>query len=164
MKLSIFNIQILSFSNGHEMINFEGSVNLTFEMYCRDPVTSFYSIKNKFICLDFLRVRPKFMKLPIFNIKILSFSNGHEMKIFERSVNLTFEMYCRDPVTSFYSSKNKFLCLDFLRVRPKFMKLPIFNIKILSFSNGHEMKNFEGSVNLTFEIYFRGTVKYCSCI
>ena len=45
------------------------------------------------------------MKLPIFNIQILSFSNGYEMKNFEGSVNLTFEMYCRDPVTSFYSSK-----------------------------------------------------------
>ena len=104
------------------------------------------------------------MKYPIFNIQILTFSNGHEMGNFEGSVNLTFEMYCRDPVTSFYSSKNKFLCLDFLRVRPKFMKLPIFNIQILSFSNGHEMGNFEGSVNLTFEISCRGPVKYCSCI
>ena len=33
--------------------NFDGSVNLTFEIYCRDPVTSFYSSKNKFLCLDF---------------------------------------------------------------------------------------------------------------
>ena len=49
-------------------------------------------------------------------------SNGHEMKNVKGSVNLTFEIYCRDPDTSFYSSKNIFLCLDFLRVRPKFMK------------------------------------------
>ena len=53
------------------------------------------------------------MKSSIFNIKILSFSNGHEMKKFECSVNLTFEIYCRDLVTSFYSSKNKFVCLEF---------------------------------------------------
>ena len=63
MKYSIYNIQILTFSNGHEMINFEGSVNLTFEMYCKDPVTSFYSSKNKFICLDFLRVRPQIYEI-----------------------------------------------------------------------------------------------------
>ena len=32
---------------------------------------------------------------------------------FEGSVKLTFEINCRDYVTSFYNSKNKFLCLDF---------------------------------------------------
>ena len=55
----------------------------------------------------------KFMKDQIFNIKILSFSNGHGVKNFEGLVNLTVEIYCRDPVTSFYSCKIKFICLDF---------------------------------------------------
>ena len=53
MKYSIFNIQILSFANGHTMGKYEWSVNLAVEIYCRDPVTSLYSSKNKFICLDF---------------------------------------------------------------------------------------------------------------
>ena len=35
------------------MENFDGSVNLTFEIYCRDPVISFYSSKSKFLCLYF---------------------------------------------------------------------------------------------------------------
>ena len=96
------------------MKNFEGSVNLTFEIYCMDSVTSFYSSENKFICLDFLRVRPKLMKYSIFNIQILAFSIGHIMENFECSVNLTFEICCKNPVTSFYSSKNKFIPLDFL--------------------------------------------------
>ena len=69
---------------------------------------------------------------------------------------MTFEIYCRDPDTSFYSSKNKFLCLDFSDGPPQIYEITY--IQILSFSNGHEMKYLEGSVNLTFKIYWRGPV------
>ena len=40
------------------------------------------------------------MKYPIFNIQILSFSNGHELKTVKGSVNLTCEVQCRGPVNT----------------------------------------------------------------
>ena len=77
MKYPIFNIQILSFSNGHEMNNFEGSVNFTFEIY---PVKYCSCIENVYIKI-FLRVLPKLMKCPIFHFST-SFANGHTMEKF----------------------------------------------------------------------------------
>ena len=46
-------------------------------------------------------------------------------------------------------------------VLPKLMKYPIFKPH---FQTAIPWEKFEGSVNLAFEIYWRGPVKYCSCI
>ena len=61
------------------MKNFEGSVNLTFEIYCRDPVTSFYSSKNIFLCLDFSEGRSQ-----IYEIIYIQYKN---IVIFKRPRN-----------------------------------------------------------------------------